>query len=73
MRKDEAEAAIRSLGTQWAATLSSDDRAHPSFLTFKTRMQNNGYGGYLNFRTVFGADFNADMWFDDELGQNWRR
>jgi len=35
--------------------------------------QRESYSRYLNFKSVGGADDAAERWFDDELGQNWRR
>ncbi len=73
MKKAEAETAIRYLVTQWANTLSKEDKEHPSFSTFKSWMFASGYGRYFDFRSVMGADYHAEAWFDDELKQNWRR
>ncbi|MCA0045601.1 hypothetical protein LB577_01305 [Mesorhizobium sp. B283B1A] len=73
MKKADAEKAIRSLSTQWANTLSDKEREHPSFSTFKTWLSANRYGGYLDFRSVMGPDYDAEAWFDEELGQMWRR
>jgi hypothetical protein len=28
---------------------------------------------YLDFRSTAGADYDAEMWFDQELKQTWRR
>lgn len=55
------------------ATLPKEKQGHPSFSSFKDWLSANGYSHYLNFRSVAGADYDAEMWFDDELGQNWRR
>ncbi|OHV63625.1 hypothetical protein LCM4576_29850 [Mesorhizobium sp. LCM 4576] len=73
MKKAEAEKAIRYLATQWANTLSEKEREHPSFSAFKAWIAANRYSGYLNFRSVMGPDYDAEAWFDEELGQMWRR
>lgn len=73
MAKAESERAIRALATTWFDTLSEEKREHPSFSAFKTWLSQNHYSHYLNFRSRMGADYDAEMWFDDELGQNWRR
>jgi hypothetical protein len=73
MKKAEAEKAIRYLATQWANTLSEEDKEHPSFSAFKGWLAANRYSGYLDFRSVMGANYDAEAWFDEELGQTWRR
>jgi len=73
MKKADSEKAIRSLSTQWANTLSDEDREHPSFSSFKAWLSTNGYGGYMDFRSTMGPDYDAEAWFDEELGQMWRR
>jgi hypothetical protein len=73
MKKAESEPVIRKLATDWFATLPEERRDHPSFLAFKDWLSTKGCSHYLNFRSVAGADYDAEMWFDDELGQNWRR
>ena len=72
VKKNEAEQAIRSLSTKWYRTLSETDREHPRFGVFVRWMRENGYGGYLEFRSTMGASYDAEMWFDQELGQSWR-
>lgn len=73
MKKAEAEPAIRALATKWFYTLPEEKREHPSFGTFKAWLSANRYSHYLIFRSSIGADYDAEMWFDDELGQTWRR
>lgn len=46
---------------------------HPSFSDFKVWLTENGHSQYLDFRSTVGADYDAEVWFDDELKQNWRR
>jgi hypothetical protein len=73
MKKAESEPAIRALATQWRDTLPEEKRQHPSFLEFKAWMSKNHYSHYLDFRARMSADYDAELWFDDELSQNWRR
>lgn len=73
MKKSESEPIIRGLATDWFRTLPEEKREHPSFSAFKDWLSTKGHSHYLNFRSVAGADYDAEMWFDDELGQNWRR
>jgi hypothetical protein len=73
MKKSESEPIIRRLAKDWFATLPKEKQEHPSFSTFKEWLSTKGYSRYLNFRSVAGANYDAEMWFDHELGQNWRR
>jgi hypothetical protein len=73
LKKHEAEQAIRSLSTTWAATVSENAKEHPSFSDFKAWLSSQSYSHYLSFRSVMGADYDAEMWFDQELKQTWRR
>ena len=76
MKKDECEAAIRALCSQWSRekgfvnTQSTD--FHPSYFEFKNWAEDKGYGRYWDFRATGGANYHAEMWFDDEFKQNWR-
>ncbi|TWF53300.1 hypothetical protein FHW37_104579 [Neorhizobium alkalisoli] len=72
MKRAEAEKAIRSLSTTWFATLSRNEQEHPSFGTFSNWLRENGYSDCLDFRSTMGANYDAEMWFDQELGQSWR-
>jgi hypothetical protein len=73
MKKDTAEAAIRHLARDFRDTLPEPDREHPSFAAFTAWLEKNGHSKYLGFRSLAGAHYDAEMWFDDEFGQNWRR
>lgn len=73
MKKAECEKAIRSLSTKWFATLPEDEKEHPGFGSFCRWLHENGYGSYLDFRSTMGPSYDAESWFDDELGQSWRR
>lgn len=74
-RKDECEAAIRHLCGKWAEATGQDTQApgfHPSFLAFRSWVEEQGYGSYLRFRSVRGAAADAELWFDEEFKQTWR-
>jgi len=73
MKKAEAEVAIRRLSHEWKHEQTPDDLEHPSFSRFKSWLRSKGYGHYLNFRSVMGAEEDAKLWFDQELKQMWRR
>jgi hypothetical protein len=53
--------------------ISASELEHPSFSTFKTRLSQNHYSLYLDFLSTAGSDHDAEMWFDHELKQTWRR
>jgi hypothetical protein len=72
MKKQEAEAAIRHLATRWRRESGLAADAMPSFSDFQTWLSANGFSGCLDYRSVMGALSDAEAWFDDELGQNWR-
>ena len=75
MLKDESEKAIRHLCGEWArdAALMPAELEHPSFSAFKSWLGQKGYSRYLDFRSVAGADYDAEFWFDQEFKQTWRR
>ncbi len=80
MKKAEAENAIRGLCHQWAeeCSIRPDPNKgpldfHPSFPRFKTWAYNKGFGCYFKFRSLVGADYDAEIWFDQEFKQTWRR
>ncbi len=73
MKKADCEQPIKSLAIEWRATLNGEQYEHPSFANFKDWLRANGYSGYLNFRSRMSADFDAELWFDQALGQAWRR
>lgn len=74
-KKDECESAMRHLISVWASEtgFKKESGDHPRFSVFKDWLNSKGYGHYLNFRSTMGADYDADLWFDRELGQIWRR
>jgi hypothetical protein len=75
VKKAEAEQAIRHLVPKWADargfTIAPDN--HASWSDFKSWLAKNHNSHYLDFRSVAGPDYVAEMWFDDECKQNWRR
>jgi hypothetical protein len=73
--KAEAEQAVRHLVHVWAKEtgLRGTSEENPSFLSFKTWLETNHYSHYLKFRSVAGPRYDAEMWFDHELKQMWRR
>ena len=75
MKKDECEQTIRHLCHQWrdAAGLMDAPLEHPSFAEFKNWLSTKGFSNYLNFQSMAGADYDAELWFDQEFKQTWRR
>lgn len=71
--KADCESAIRSLSREFAATLNEEQRKHPSYLDFKAWLGARSYSRYLDFKSRAGPDYDAELWFDQELGQSWRR
>jgi hypothetical protein len=74
MKKAESEHAIRRLCHEWAkecGILHSPVNL-PRFSAFKAWIVAKGYGGYLDFRSIAGPDYHAEMWFDQEFKQTWR-
>ena len=71
--KTECEPAIRALCWQWAKDLSEAKLVHPNYAVFKHWAAQNGYARYFKFRSRAGADYDAEMWFDQEFNQMWRR
>ena len=75
LKKDECEAAIRSLSHKWADSKGIVPTAELSlsFSEFCVWLESMDYSRYLNFRSEAGALYNAEMWFDKEMKQSWRR
>jgi hypothetical protein len=72
-KKYECEQPIRTLAREWFNAQPEDKREHPSWSAFKAWLHEKHDSHYLDFCSVAGADYDAEAWFDDELGQNWRR
>lgn len=73
MRKNEAEKIIRYLCHVWHDGLPYPKPDMPSFEAFKSWLDSNGYSHYLKFQSFAGPDYDAELWFDQELKQTWRR
>ena len=73
MTKRESEPLIRHLCHVWFDGLPDPKPEHPSFSVFKSWLSEKGYSHYLRFRSVMGADYDAELWFDQERKQMWRR
>ena len=73
-KKSECETAIWHLCGEWARIRGIPKRPdfQPSFDDFNSWLSQNGYSHYLNFRSLAGPNFDAEMWFDQEFGQTWR-
>ena len=74
MKRDDCETAIRHLCHQWRkesglADLPPDQISFSTFLSWVRR----NHSSYLDFRTTTSISYDAEMWFDDEFRQNWRR
>jgi hypothetical protein len=72
MRKAASERAVRSLCHDWLQIQPISERVHPSFLGFRAWLDEH-YPQVLSFRSVRGPTEDAERWFDEELGQTWRR
>jgi hypothetical protein len=73
--KAECEKAIRHLCHEWAKELGIhvSPENDPGFSKFRIWLEEKGFGSYLKFRSVAGALYDAEMWFDQEMKQTWRR
>jgi hypothetical protein len=73
--KDDCEKAIRHLCWEWAKArgITPAPDYHASFSDFKTWLGEKGYSHYLNFRSKVGSLYDAELWFDEEMKQTWRR
>jgi len=69
MKKADAEKAIRHLAWEWAQETGfvSKPGYYPSFSSFKSWLEANGYRHYLDFRSRCGAEYDAEHWLEDEL------
>lgn len=78
MKKDDSKNAISHMFSLWenekgfTPTDKNKIEFHPSYREFKTWAENKGYGHYWDFRATGGADYHAEMWFDDYFKQSWR-
>jgi hypothetical protein len=73
MQKAEAEGYIRKLAQLWATECGIEIGVdHASFSDFATWVRAKGFGAYLDFQSVRGAEADTEAWFDEELRQSWR-
>lgn len=76
MKKTEAEPAIRQLIGNWLSERGAEQTqkaSGPRFSDFEAWLNLNGYGHYLDFRSTMGSHYDAELWFDEETGQLWKR
>jgi hypothetical protein len=69
--KPESERIVRRLCHDWLVEQPEAKRDHPSFTAFRTWLEGR-YPGVFSFRSHAGPLYDAEMWFDRELGQSWR-
>ncbi len=74
MKKDESRAACHELFGRWAKVKGLPHKPvdQPNFSEFTSWVQAQGYGQYLDFRSVRGARADIEDWFDRYFGQSWR-
>jgi hypothetical protein len=74
VKKEECEQAIRSLCHKWreASGLSATPPGELSFADFIAWVR-QGYSQYLSFHTTTSVEYDAELWFDQEFQQSWRR
>jgi hypothetical protein len=74
MKKDEAERFHRVLIHDWAQEtgFSVASGAHPNFSEYKEWASMKS-GDLFRFISRTGADYDVEMWLDEELKQTWRR
>jgi hypothetical protein len=74
-KKEDSKKAILQAIHMWAKErgISPSPDYHASFLDFKAWLDENHFSHYLKFRSVAGPDYDAEMWFDEEMKQRWRR
>lgn len=73
MRKSECEAPLKALAREWYYSLPEPRPDRPSFMAFVDWLRQTGQDRYLEFRSVTGSLYDAELWFDVALGQTWRR
>lgn len=73
LKKAECKDPIQSLAKDWWHGLPEPKPSMPSWSTFKDWLRANRYDHYLNFKgSIAGTDADAELWFDQALGQTWR-
>ena len=75
MKKAEAEQMIRHLCGEWANEKGLPHQSqrkayfYASYSEFKNWCIAKGYGNYFEFRSKLGANYDANLWFDNEFNQ----
>ena len=74
MKKDDAEKAIRYMCGVWAEEkgIQRGSSEILIFGEFRSWADAKGYGHYFDFRSRMGSHHDAEMWFDEEMGQSSR-
>jgi hypothetical protein len=69
--KPECEAAIRQMFDEWGRGPAQQGAADfdLSYGKFRTWADQKGYSSYFKFRSVAGADYDAEMWFAERFRQ----
>jgi hypothetical protein len=71
--KVKCEQAIRHLCTNGSTPCRTRSRRHPSWSGFKTWLSLKHYSHYLGFWSTMGADYDGELWFDQEFKHSSRR
>jgi hypothetical protein len=74
MNRPEAEKIHRVMIHDWAREtgFSVASGGHPSFSVYKDWATEKS-PSLFGFRSRMGADYDVELWFDQELKQLWRR
>jgi hypothetical protein len=72
MRKSDSEPIVRRLCHDWLEEQPIAERDDPRYWLFESWLLER-QPGVLDFHSTMGSREDAERWFDDELGQNWRR
>jgi len=75
MKREEAEPAIRHLCHEWRKErgLSDAELQRASYSEFRLWCDEKGYSRYFGFRSRMGAEYDAELWFDEEFKLTWQR
>lgn len=73
IKKADAEPIVRALAIEWRDSLPVEKRDYYSWSAFTNWLVANNHSNCLNFRSRIGANYDAEMWFDDEMGQSGLR
>ncbi len=72
--KAEAEKVIRHLAIEWMHETGYEQKVgcYPSFLGFRSWLEDKGYGRYLEFKSQIAPRHIAQGWFEDEIRKYWQ-